>query len=325
MTLEQKIRNFEKRWNIPDDRRAEIEKFKRRVLLSFDEHMGDILSNSWVGIEYIRMLALPPAATADLDRRTRYETKARKEGGYKAEITFPFTPQKVEFHTTEIWDHINHITDLREIIRCIQYVFWLRDCFSSDAVKEWEDKYVKPFFTSIKHGIALSKIPVRVSGSSANLRDVIFYPRGAKLLDEALVNDNLNWLDEYSKKAKKFFESALIDFCDKHYLESINKMRMSLEAFLKKMLNKRKSLEKQIGELGRYLKTQNVPADIRNTYSSLLAQYINYQNTFAKHHDDFVASGRPTEEEAEFIIYQTGVLMRFLIQVDRNSQQTNAR
>ena len=223
----------------------------------------------------------------------------------------------MQFHSTEIWDYISNVRDLRELIRCVQCVFWLWHFFDADSVKSLEGM-VAPFFKSIKDSIEISQVPVQVNGSSANLRDIVFYPKGARLLDEKLVNDCIDWLDGYSKKAKQYFTGALDDFCNKHYRDSIDKMRVSLETFMRRFLNTRKSLENQKSLLGKYLENKNVPSDTKKAYSVIFNQYTEYQNNVAKHPSR--NTPEPTEAETEFIIYQTGLMMRFLIQLD--SRQT---
>jgi uncharacterized protein (UPF0332 family) len=315
-TLQASIKNFNKRWKIQYDDSREFERFKRRVLVSFDEHLGNALSNTELGIDFIRLAGIPPAPPKER-KSYRYNTKARKEGGLTPELFAQFAKQPLLFYDTEIWEYMNNIRDLPELIRCVRCVFWLEHKVDPEKEKDLKN-LIEPFFKSICDAIEASLVPVNVNRSS----DVLFYPKGAKLLDQKLVDDVLDWLPMYSPKARQCFESAMSEYETKHYRDSIDKMRVSLETFMRRLLHTQKSLENQKSLLGTYLENKNVPSDMRGAYSKILYQYTLYQNNVAKHPDDR-NTPEPTEDEAEFIIYQTGVLMRFLIQLD-SRQTTNA-
>jgi hypothetical protein len=299
-SLQESIKRFNKRWKIPYDDRIEFTRFQSRVLLSFDKHLDYILSNTSLGTAYMKLVGLPPLSSKEL---------RPLDESYKP----------VKFHDTEIWYYISHVSDLRELVRCVQCVFWLEPYGDPDELEfwDWGDK-MDAFFESITTDINISRVPVNANRSN----DILFYPKGAKLLDQKLVNDVLDWLPTYSPKSRQYFESALSEYLTKHYRDSIDKMRVSLETFMRHLLRTRKSLENQKSLLGTYLENKKVPSDMRNAYSAILYQYTVYQNNVAKHPHDRNAP-EPTEDEAEFIIYQTGLLMRFLIQLD-SRQITNS-
>ncbi|MGA3200675.1 MAG: hypothetical protein ABSD89_14915 [Halobacteriota archaeon] len=285
-TWRKSIKSFDRRWKISYDDETEFKKFRSRVFISFDRVFTVLKLHPELAAHYLKLLG--------------------------AQQT-PF----LEATEDDLQDSMSQIDNLPELMRWVQYVFWLRDYVDYDDHEGWDD-FAWEFFKSISYDIDISKVPVSIKRSGLS-SDILFYPKGAKLLDEKLVNDTLEWLNEYPLKTNKYFESALSECLNKRYERSINDMRLSLEILLKHLLNNNKSLEKQTSPLGIYLKEKNVPADIMNTYSTILNQYSRYQNEFAKH-DDHRKPRQITEEEAEFIVYETGVLMRFLIQLD--SRQT---
>lgn len=160
-----------------------------------------------------------------------------------------------------------------------------------------------------KEDIELSLLDVQIKRVKGN--DVIFYPKGSKLLDEKVVNDVLDWLTSYPK-VQENFKSALEKYQNKTYQRNlIDDLRLSLELLLKKILNNRKkSLENQREPLGKYLEKKNIPKQLRNMYWKLIDYYTDYQNNCVKHEDKVDSS------EIEFIIYLTGTFMRFLMTLE---------
>ena len=134
-----------------------------------------------------------------------------------------------------------------------------------------------------------------------------FYPAGVELFDTKLVIDVLKWLDDYLE-AKEKYDSALRQFLQgdrtRHILDDC---RLSLELFMKRLLHNKKSLEKQIEEIGKYLEDKNISRELRNMFQKLLDYYCKYNNEHVKH-DDTVS-----ESEIEFVIYTTGTFMRLMM------------
>jgi hypothetical protein len=147
-------------------------------------------------------------------------------------------------------------------------------------------------------------------------RSAILYPRGAKLLDDALVNDNLNWLTGHPK-ALVSFEKALALYLKGNtstFRNLLDELRKALEDILRSILGNRKSLENQRDLLGKWIEGKGVHAQVRNMYMTLLKQFTDYQNDAVKHGDDWV------ESEVEYMIYLTGTFMRLLLVLNDDSQ-----
>lgn len=137
--------------------------------------------------------------------------------------------------------------------------------------------------------------------------EILFYPAGAKLLDEKLVNDNLDWLQRYPKSYEPFKIAVTelgVKGKERHVLDNL---RLSLELLLKELLNNGKSLENQKNEVGQYLKAKKTSPEITNLFWVVSDYYSKYQNENAKH------STEAPSDEVEFILYLTGTLMRFLL------------
>lgn len=140
------------------------------------------------------------------------------------------------------------------------------------------------------------------------------FPRGAKELDDALVSQQLIWLNDYPKTYKRF-SNVLRKYSEK--LDSASNIaddfRKVLETFFQEFFNQKKSLENMKSEYGKYMKTNGVPAEISNNMETLLVAYTNYNNSYAKHHD------RTEENVLEFLMYQTGIIIRFLITLKKTN------
>ncbi len=159
---------------------------------------------------------------------------------------------------------------------------------------------------------------LKISGINAILCDTadgyLFYPANAELLDQKIVVDTLNWLNSYPK-AKEQYNSALRMYLkDDHSRNIVDALRLSVELFLKQLLQNGSSLEHQLIAIGDYLKGKNIAAEIRNMFVKLLDCFAKYNNKHIKHNDD---SNSLTSAELEYLIYLSGTFMRFLMQVDK--------
>lgn len=115
---------------------------------------------------------------------------------------------------------------------------------------------------------------LKVSGINAILCDTpdgyLFYPANAELLDQKVIVDTLNWLNSYPQ-AKEQYNSALRMYLkDDHSRNVVDALRLSVELFLKQLLQNGASLENQLKAIGDYLKGKNIAAEIRNMFVKLL-------------------------------------------------------
>ena len=137
--------------------------------------------------------------------------------------------------------------------------------------------------------------------------DIFIIPKGAKELDDALINTSLTWLSDYPKSRKMMFY-ALKSYSrgDKHSVVADN-FRKCLEMFFKEFFHSDKSLENMKIEYGTYMKEHQVPKQLSNTLEALLSQYYCFMNEYAKHND------KTSKDVLEFIMYQTCIIIRFVI------------
>ncbi len=137
-----------------------------------------------------------------------------------------------------------------------------------------------------------------------------FYPSGVELFDEKLVDDILEFLQPYEKAHKELSE-ALQCFLKKSYRDAVDKTRLALELFLKKLLGNKKSLENQKDELAKYFGNE-LHQNIKSMFIEILYFYTNFNNDKAKH-----SSGDFNEFEVEFLFYLVGNFIRLFMQTEK--------
>lgn len=140
------------------------------------------------------------------------------------------------------------------------------------------------------------------------------FPLGAKELDDALVSEPLEWLNDYPN-ARKTLIIALQQYSKGLYIRDVaDNLRKAFEEFLKEFLNNNNDLNKNKKEVEVYLKLQNAAPQLVTMLVSLISHYYLLNNEVAKHNDKI------DEKYLEFLMYQTGVFIRMLIVVKRDSE-----
>jgi hypothetical protein len=138
-----------------------------------------------------------------------------------------------------------------------------------------------------------------------------FIKKGAEVLDQALINDPLKWLqDPKLKTVLQPFQKAL-----NHYLESSKRPELladvvtdayeALETFVKIFLQNDKDLS---ANQEKYISSLNVSIE----YKPLLREYIKYANIFR--HGSKDPKPLLQEHETESFIYLTGIFIRLGMQ-----------
>lgn len=150
-----------------------------------------------------------------------------------------------------------------------------------------------------------------------NKGEYFIFPKGAKELDDALVSEPLQWLSEYPKTRKEWID-ALKDYSnlsDTNASDVADKFRKALERFFQEFFSSSKSLENLKSEYGTYMKAKGVPSKISNNLEVLLQSYTNFMNDYAKHHD------KTSKNILEYVMYQTGNIIRLLITLEKGAQK----
>lgn len=133
------------------------------------------------------------------------------------------------------------------------------------------------------------------------------YPSDTEFLDKPLIIDVLNWLNDFPDVKKNFSKALKTERTNNNYRNIVDDLRLSLELFLKKILNNNKALEKQKSYIGDYFKNNDVSTEISNMYIVLIDYYAKYNDNHAKHDDSVV------EIEIDYLTYLTASFIRFII------------
>ena len=140
------------------------------------------------------------------------------------------------------------------------------------------------------------------------------FPKGAKELDDALVSEPLEWLKDYPN-AQKTYIIALKQYSEGIYIRDVaDNLRKALEAFLQEFLGNSKNLETNKNEICKYLGEQGVDAGVSGLFQPLINVYKNINDRIAKHNDAV------DKKLLEFVLYQTGVLIRMVLSVKQEEK-----
>lgn len=207
---------------------------------------------------------------------------------------------------TILWPFWNYTEkDYSVIIKYFQDIASWEDLYyflEEVCVQSFEKKdYKNEFIEKIIEIIDFSNLSVRIE---RNETGIIFYPKWEEILDENLVNWPLSFL---SDNINQKFQNALNFYLQKNYIKSCEECRRALEEFLREKLWNTKWLAENIKELSKELKINDSITDMRNITFQNFNFIDKYFNENSKHND-----GDLQDFDNEFVIYQTGLLMRYI-------------
>jgi hypothetical protein len=211
----------------------------------------------------------------------------------------PIKWQKNEFEgtswSTNIKDALKSEFDEKRFFQMLQTFFHLPTHVDDSKIL---------FFNVISHSIDLSNVNLAITKKED---EVILYPSGEKFLDNNLVEEILKFLNPESQK---HFIEALAFYEKREAADSVKSsesVRRTIEEFLRFKLKNQKGLDANIKELQSRLKQDGIESTIRNIIFQVFSYLDQYFNENSKHND-----GDINEAENEFLIYQAGVLMRYI-------------
>jgi hypothetical protein len=170
------------------------------------------------------------------------------------------------------------------------------------------DGYVKKVEEAIQNAISLMEADIGVEW-----RDGAFWPSGAKVLDAALVNENLQWLaDKGYNDVLGPFEKGLRHFMEAQQKperlgDTVTDVYEAVEALAKAFTGRDKDLsgnaELFISKLG-----------LSEYYKKMLKDYIDYANDY-RHAAKLEGKKTPLlRNEVEAFIYTSGLFIRLAVQ-----------
>ena len=263
-----------RRWNLQFSSEAQLGMLRNRVLILLENQAGTGGVLEAVERAFCWKLGLKPAhfryLPGDFERSTMGRTIRNVE-----------SPSGLAVGLRALCEALNETEEIgRDQLDAFKY--WLQDAINNAPAV----------------GIAMG-----------NAKSVpTFYPAGAKLLDEDVIDPTLEWLDHFPT-AKKNFEQALTIFLNHDtpkFRALLDNLRFSLENAVQGILKNKKSLENQEKRLAEWLGERGAHSHIVNLFRQVVKSFADYQNSAVKHDEAF------SEKEIEFHIYLTATLLRLI-------------
>lgn len=260
---------FRKRWNVDTTEIQRFEEFQSRALHTVSTVVGsDLISRPELSNDYLRIIGHPP------DVRLYWLVQSVRD--------------------TPVWEVLADT-----MVQAWEFVFRLESLFHLSFRAET----LEYLAAGIREDIRASGAPMVLARSKGNY---LIYRKGARFLDEKVVNADLEWLSDYPK-ALAALENALAQSADPaKQREMLDSLRVSLENFLKQLLGNRRSLENNKEALLKWMDECGTNTETRQMMSQLFQSYCNYQNNHVKHDD----SWKPAE--VDFILYLTATFIHLL-------------
>lgn len=193
----------------------------------------------------------------------------------------------------------------------LPYYMFMINCQKDGTYKSWTKKELKNL---ICHCLYDSHIPYDVQEDNDSY---FIFPKGANELDEALVSEPLEWLKDYPNSHKAFVKAlkAYSGVTEDNASDVADWFRKALETFFQEFFGGSRSLEKYVEDrtYEKYLDAQNIPSDLRGEFENTVKMYTKFINNNAKHHD------KTDKNVLEYIMYQTGNIIRLLITLEKGA------
>lgn len=205
----------------------------------------------------------------------------------------------------------NHRNNLWEFIS--RYI-----AFVNSLDKDNKDDYNRNYFIKIMQ-LYLEKANIPFEAFHDENNDYFVFPKGAKELDDALVSEPLEWLNDYPNTHKTYC-MALKQYSEGIYIRDVaDNLRKALEAFLQEFLGNNQNLESNKSNICKYLGEQGVDSGVSSLYQTIINSYKNINDRIVKHNDGI------DEKLLEFLLYQTGLLIRMVITVKKAENNTTVQ
>lgn len=199
----------------------------------------------------------------------------------------------------------DHAHSLEEFL---SYFVWFINSLKTDKYRAWNSGNFQALLTQCLRDSHI-QFDLLQEGDKC-----FVFPKGAVELDDALVSEPLEWLKDYPN-AHKTYCIALKQYVDGIYIRDVaDNLRKTLESFLQEFLGNSKNLESNKVEICRYLGQCGVDSGVTGLFQPLINAYKNINDRIAKHNDAV------DEKLLEFLLYQTGVLIRMVITTTNGGQ-----
>lgn len=195
------------------------------------------------------------------------------------EVAYPIN-HAVE--NSNVWHEVMRIfnSNNRTIREFLSYYIFFVNCQNDNQADS--NRYTKEeLINLVCNCLKNTHIPYELKKEENNY---FIFPKGAEELDNALVSDVLIWLKEYPLSHKAFVK-ALKEYSkltDDNISTVADLFRKALETFFKEFFDSSKSLENLKSEYGNYMKSKDIPNELRSNFETLLQSYTSFNNGLCK-------------------------------------------
>ena len=296
MNPKEHTKDFNRRWNIsstPDSPKEAFNKFKKRILTVLQNISHTYYDNSGYENSLKTTIDNIVSEKSVFNFYQQYCTDQKYEGNV--------------YQESIIIDRLKNENDDKDFYRLIEIILSLdipnvEDNTYGNVILVSKSEIKNTLIKKVKEAIEMSDVDVAITENSQG--EIILYPKGEKELDDVLVNQTLNFLNPTSNK---HFEDALKFYQKNNPIKSAESLRRCLEDFLRYKLENKTGLAGNIKFLQNQLKENKDKSEIRKIIVQTFNYLDKYFNENSKHKD-----GDIDEPENEFLIYQTGLLMRYI-------------
>lgn len=123
----------------------------------------------------------------------------------------------------------------------------------------------------------------------------------------------LDLLDSYPTEISEQWKKSYYFYDKTDYRNALDSVRLAIELLVRNVTEKAASLENQKKNLGPLLKQKGISRQVRNFFFNMLDVYEKIQDDNAKHN----VPTKLSEEEVSFLMNQSAVIIRFLIDCDK--------
>jgi hypothetical protein len=131
----------------------------------------------------------------------------------------------------------------------------------------------------------------------------MFYPSGARELDESLIEEPLGWLVDFPNERADYLK-ALTGYTSKRLDEVIINCYLAVEGIARQILGNSRTLDNNREDLIKKI-------GLSQEWKGLLSNFINYANEFKRHASEKRHDLNPVEVEG--FLYMSGVILRMAI------------
>lgn len=128
-------------------------------------------------------------------------------------------------------------------------------------------------------------------------------------INEILISETRHWLEAYPRVLEAY-NSALQKYDGRIFHRNLlDDLRLALELLLKEIFDNSKPLEKQIADVGVFIKEGGGSKEFSNMFQKLVDYFTHYQNSYVKHNSAVI------EHEIEFVFEITSSFMKHLVRL----------